>query len=242
MPPIRNIKINGKIYTLPEKTINQKETYSGSVYHLQIETEDLAVKIYHSVNRYDPEDTDFFPPQEDLEKFIELSPQVEPLLLSNHRVLDLEDNYIGCSSYFIKETKNDIETVIRNLPCDQLFMNIFSFIEKIPEVSKYRIALDDWSLDNLKYGIIRNQEDNEKIYCFDDSNYRINREDSIRVITNTNYACANRLAEDILDNLNLYHTLIGKMRYSSSYFEYLEKQCRGYKNLDEYAKEYTLKK
>lgn len=242
MTIIKSIKIKEKIYMLPKRSINKKETFSGDVYHLQVEDSDLAVKIYHSINRDDPDDMDFFPPQEDLEKFIELSSKMEPLLLSNHMVLDLENNYIGCTSYFVEETRKDIEEVIRNLPCDQLFTNIFLLIERIPEVSKYRIALDDWSLDNLKYGTIRNQVRSEKIYCFDDSNYRINREDSIRVITNTNYACANRLAEDILDSLNLYHALIGKMRYSTCYFEYLERQCRGYKNLDEYSKEYTLKK
>ena len=242
MLSVRNIKINGKIYELPEKTINSKETFSGNVYRLQVENEELAVKIYHSINRDDPDDIDFFPPQEDLEKFIEISPKMDPILLSNHMVLDLENNYIGCTSYFVEETKKDIGKVIRNLPCNQLFTNIFLLIERIPEVSKYRIALDDWSLDNLKYGTIRNQVESEKIYCFDDSNYRMNKEDSIRVITNTNYACANRLAEDILGDLNLYHVLFGKMRYSSCYFEYLERQCRGYKNLEEYSKEYTLKK
>lgn len=242
MISIKSIKINKKVYTLPERPINKKETFSGNVYHLQIKNEDLAVKIYHSVNRYDSDDTDFFPSQEDLEIFIELSQKVEPLLLSNHKVFDLENNYIGCTSYFVRDTMKDIEKVIRLLSCSQLFTNIFSLIEKIPEISKHRIELDDWSLDNLKYGTISSQVGKERIYCFDDSNYRINREDSIRLLTNTNYACANRLAEDILNNLNLYHALIGKMRYSSCYFEYLEKLCRGYQNLDEFAKEYTLKK
>ena len=243
MQDIKKIKMNEKVYELPLIPISKEETFSGYVYRLQAENEDLAVKIYHSSCRYDDQ-IEWFPPQRDLEEFIEVSKEVFPMLLSHKMVFDLENHYIGCASYYIEETEGNIGKVIESLPCSELFTHIFSLIEQVPIISKHYIELDDLAIDNLKYGTIKKDSSKSRIYSFDDSNYTVNKENSMKTIMEDNYDCFNRLAEDFLDYYlpSRYYELLKKMKCSGNYFELLEKVCRGYSNLGEFVKDYTLRK
>lgn len=249
MSSIQNIKINGKFYELPATPVSNQRTYSGSVYRLQVEAKDMAIKIYRTEKEYEEEEQDeWFPSQKDMEKFIELSDEVRPILLSNMMVFDSKDHYIGCGSYYINEIKGNTQDIIFNLSCSKFFADIFALRDQIPYVSKNYIELDDWYMGNLKYGTIDRSPDTEKLYCFDDSNYCISK-GSVDMVTNSNYCCLNRLALNILGCYfqkhhylkEEYRDFLYVVKRYSNYFEFLEKESRGYSTLDEFLKDRVKK-
>ena len=100
--------------------------------------------------------------------------------------------------------------------------------------------LDDWNIDNIKYGTISKEPDRERIYMFDDSNYRLLC-GSGDLLTLMNEKCFDNLAIDVVDGYvrdnwkcGEYHDYIESVRKKKRLFEYLEKDSRGYPNMSTY--------
>ena len=242
---IKNIKINDKQIEL-DISNGSKPSYSGTVYELDAESDKLAIKIYRSSPRdkYEIKNS-WFPTEEDLERFIEVSNSTYPILLSHDKVMDQDDKYIGCSTYYVTETKGNTKELIYEMPFTELFESIYSLKEQIPIISKAKIMLDDWRLDNIKYGTISKFPNIERFYSFDDSCYSIGNSDYEHIL-NCNYRCFDGLANDLahyfynqkdMDDIYFYgFRLLLKGKLNT--FEYIEETSRGYENLGEYLIEY----
>ena len=245
MNSFRNIKINGKIFKL-DLSNGSKPSYSGTVYQLSDGKDNLAIKIYRDKpkNKYEMKNI-WFPKEESLDQFIKVSEDIYPILLSKSKVLDEEDNYIGCSSYYVTETQGSTKEFIYEMPIDMLFENLYSLKKQISVISKARIILDDWRLDNIKYGTITKFPNIERIYSFDDSSYVVSDISSDEIL-NINYQVFDGLANDLLHyfyNQNkldsgLYFSFRLSLKAKKNTFEYIEKNSRGYNNLKEFLLDY----
>lgn len=248
MSKTKNIKINDQIYKMKLQAISKEKTYSGTVYPLQVEENLMAIKIYRTKKDFPSEQQDdWFPPLEDIQEFIEVSYQSFPFLLSNCIVLDEENKYIGCGTYCVTETKGDTKQIIFDLPRDKFFQDTDKLREQIPVLSKAKISLSDCSIDNIKFGTITKKPKEERLYIFDDSNYRIEEDYDIKTITKENDKCFNELALDILYfylhtnqiPLDICYEILDEVRKHNDHFSFLEKESRGYLNMNEFLLDYT---
>ena len=236
-----NIKINNQMYTINSNPISSRNTYTGKAYRLQVGSDLLAVKIYRTNKLYSDEEQDeWFPLEEEVDTFMKLADDVEPILLSRMIVGDEKKDYVGCANYYITEVHGDTRKSIFYMPITKFFECFFDLEEKIPIFTNNFIMLDDWNIDNIKYGIISKDPDRERIYMFDDSNYRLAC-CSKKLLTLMNEKCFDNLAIDIVDSYvkgnwvyGEYHDYFESVRDKKHLFEYLEKDSRGYPNMSTY--------
>ena len=254
MDNIKNIKINGHSFEL-DLSNGSIPGYSGTVYKLVNNSEDLAVKIYRSKIEYVGENQDdWFPTSDELEHFINFSSIMYPIILSRYKVLDENDKYIGCCGYYVEETKGKTEEIIFDFPRDDLFKNIHGLYSKIPMVSLAGIILDDWRIENIKYGTITKFPQEERLYVFDDSNYEKSDLDTKSILT-LNYSCFEDFILDLVQyfyryskysntcgkDKNLYENFTNMIRLSKNRFNYLEEKSKDYPNIKEFLFDYPKK-
>ena len=234
------------MYQLPSKPITEKKTYSGTVYRLQVEERDMAIKVYRTEKMYEEEEMDdWFPPYQDMEVFLKASSEVFPFLLSDIIVFDEKDHYIGCGCYFVTETMGNTSNILFDITLNDFFTYIFSLEEKIPVISKYHISLDDLSIGNARLGTISGVPNISKLYMFDDSNYRVS-EDSIKEITNDNYTSFSDFIYQLISDYYSAHQytnreyvfVLKELRRKDNYLKFLEKESRGYSNMNEFLLDY----
>ena len=245
MNNFRNIKINGNFFKL-DLSNGSKPSYSGTVYQLNDGKDDLAIKIYRDKpkSKYEIKDI-WFPKEESLEYFIKVSEDIYPILLSKSKVLDEEDKYIGCSSYYVTETQGSTKEFIYEMPIDMLFENLYFLKDQIPVISKSKIILEDWRLDNIKYGTITRFPNVERIYSFDDSSYVISDISYDEILT-INYQVFDGLANDLLhyfynqNNVDSgpYFSFRLSLEAKKQVFEYIEENSKGYNSLKEFLLDY----
>ena len=121
--------------------------------------------------------------------------------------------------------------------------------KQIPIISEAKIVLSDCSIDNIKFGTITKKPKEERLYSFDDSNYRIEEHCGIKTILRENYKCFNELALDILDyylHINLIpfeicQEILIEVRKHDDYFSLLEQESREYSTMNEFLIDYTKK-
>lgn len=237
----KNIIIDNKKYSLDLIPVS-KGGFSGVTYHLKEDGLDLAVKLY---NQYSNSlmDYSWYPEFYALEYFIKVSDYTYPVLLSKFVVTDEDDNYIGCASPFIYETRGNIEECIFKLPREMVLNGLLSIINTVPIFNKAQIVLDDWNINNMKFGNIQGL--GEAFYMFDDSNYRIGDTSC------ANNLIANALIEDIIadfcitnHDIKINDRIMDDMGKRADYIDFLIDRSNGFENigdfLDDYAK--TLKK
>lgn len=238
---IRNIVINDELYKLNLKNgIHGKS--SGVCYHLQDKNQDLAVKIYY--NKHGDND---FPEDWEIEIFGEIHTQVLPVVLSQAPVYNEKGDYIGCCSPYLYETKGKTREILYTLPRDYILNCLSRLEETIPVFSENRIELCDWSIYNVM--LSEGKMLPFDMHLIDDTFYRLTKSNP-QLLTQENRGCLSDLIISIIEN----HTLNG-VDYSVSncpYFlnlrstlgekydpiTYLEKESRGYFNLDDYFRDY----
>lgn len=243
---MKNIVINDKIYELNLKPISDDDSYTGKAYRMQIGNDLLAVKIYRTEKLYDAEeDGEWFPSFEEIQKFNQLSSQVQPILLSNVTVYNEDGDYIGCGSYYVNETEGPISNLLFRLPISKFFNDIFKLEESISLLTKEKIVIDDWNTSNIKFGNITSNPADERIYAFDDSNYQICSDFSCKTVASFNRECFNDLAMDILED---YYCLVKPdygecktfrniLSKQSDKFRFLERDSRNYPNIGSYLED-----
>lgn len=231
---MKKILINKETFFL-QKNTNMKGA-SGMVYHLVKDKEILAVKIYHE--KIDCSFIDrWFPTEDELDFFIECYDSNLPILLSKYKVCDETNNYIGCATDFIQETRGESIEAIKKLPLSLFFKYLYDIKDSITYFDNKKITLCDLQCTNIKLGTIMNSN-KERIYIFDDSSYFL--DDSPY-----NEEEINNLVEDISYNycLNISEYIAKKftseMRKHNNYLKFLERTTSGYSNLDECFKDYA---
>lgn len=220
----KTIIIDEKPYTLELK--NGKMGSSGTVYHLKTDSEDLAVKIFHKKSKNNIIEK-WYPNIKELNYFIKNRILVDPVILSNHVVLDANGKYIGSSSPYIYTLGNN--DLLYTLPTDFVIANLEKIISSIPKFNELGITLCDWCFQNLIIGSTDGK--GPKIYLIDDSFYELNTP-----FFNENEI--NNLIEDIIINhpffmehYNLLYVFFKEFKKAGDYFYYLEKESKGYDNL-----------
>ena len=245
MELFKNIKINNEIYQLELEPIIKRPTYSGKIYRLQIKDNLMAIKLYRTqkCDNYEIQD-DWFPPLKDITKFIELSSQTFPLLLSNSIVLDENDKYIGCSSYYVSDSNDTSKMTIFDIPREQFFFDIFSLEEQLSICSNNHILINDLSIFNLKFGTITKNPNKERIYFFDDSNYRL-ADYNIKIIETENHEEFNEFGLNILEyyfDSNLYFKeqyaeFLYEVSRNKNVFSFIEKESRDYLTISDFLQD-----
>lgn len=203
-----SVYINEKEFVLEEKMrLNKKknDSTSGVCYHLQDEDFDLSVKIYY---KKDPLGGDYpwFPDEQVLQKFIQISPNTYPVLLSQYFVRDFHGDYIGCARECIYPSYENTVDAIFDLPKEYIFPYFQAIQDIIPTFDQAGIVLDDWNYYNVMLGKTKTLP--VSLFVFDDSNYTISDADF-----SSNQSEFEHLLEDLVEEyLGHYH--LGKKIYS----------------------------
>lgn len=212
-----DIFINNQRYSIDKKNF-LNDGASGNCYRLKKENLDLSVKIYHEKDPMGFGEP-WFPDEDTLKKLIELSPQTNPILLSQFIVRDENGKYIGCAKDYVDDLGLDTLTEIFSQPKGIIIDYLQEIQEKIPLFHEAGIILDDWNTDNILFG---SHLGKEGIYVFDDGNYYFSDD------TSSNHLEFNHLIEDLVDNFVPEHKfgkaksyILNEMYNSSDYLEYL---------------------
>lgn len=239
---VRNIVINNELYRLNTKDgIFGKS--SGVCYHLQEKNQDLAVKIYYNKNG----DNDF-PEDWEIEIFGEIFEDVLPVVLSQAPVYNEKGKYIGCCSPYLYETKGNTGDILYTFPRNYIFECLTKLEDTISIFSENRIELCDWSIYNVMISEGKNIPFD--MHIIDDTFYRLTTSNP-KVLNQENRSCLSDLLVSIVEyyslsnggnsNINYpyFLNLISKVGQKYDPVSYLEKESRGYSNLDEYFKDYA---
>ena len=163
---MKNIWINHQMYEL-SLVGGVKGNTSGVCYHLKDETVDWAVKLYYEEDW----DEKLYPTLEDLEFFGRIHERIAPIIVSQYPVFDSSGRYIGCCAPFIYESQGKTEDVIYQKPSHEILMELHKVEDILPIATENRIALNDLTLFNMKYG--KTKDLKQGIYLFDDSFYEV---------------------------------------------------------------------
>lgn len=203
-----SVYIDEKEFVLEEKSRwNKKknDSTSGVCYHLQEGDFDLSVKIYH---KEDPlgEEYPWYPDELSLQKFIQLSPNTYPVLLSQYMVRDFHGEYIGCARECIYPAYENTVDAIFDLPKEHIFPYFQAIQDTIPSFDQAGIVLGDWNSYNVMLGKTRTLP--TSLFVFDDSDY---------TFSNTGFSSNQSEFEHLLEDLveaYLGHYHLGKKIHS----------------------------
>lgn len=219
---MQKIFINNNCFIVPNKS--DMNGCSGNVYKIKMDDEIIAAKIYHKKNV-------IYPDEEVIDLFTNFYSNQIPVLISKYKITDENNNYIGCATDFVTETRGDTLSAIKELPTELLIKYLYDIQDTIPFFNNRYISIYDWHLGNIKLGTINNSN-KERLYIFDDSYYTLD--------TNLdNELEFNYLIEDIITRYALLKPnvpiveILNRIKKEKNYLDYFEKMTRGYKNIEE---------
>lgn len=214
-----DIFINNQKYSIDKKDF-LNDGSSGNCYRLKRGNIDLSVKIYHEEDSWGFGEP-WFPDEDTLKKLIKLSPETNPILLSQFLVRDKEGKYIGCAKDYVDDLGLDTLTEVFSQPKDIVVGYLREIQAKVPLFNKAGIILDDWNTDNILFGTHLGKEG---IYVFDDGNYYFSDD------TSSNNLEFDHLIEDLVDNFipeknfgKVKPYIFDELHNSSDYLEHLIK-------------------
>lgn len=161
----KNIVINNQLYQLPLTHAIKGET-SGICYHLKNENVDWAVKLYY---KNEEKIYQIYPTLLELQKICSIQKQVVPVMVSEYPVFDEFNQYIGCCSPFIDETRGKTCEILYKESVDLILEGLYKIQETLSIFTKNYIEVSDWSLSNMKFGSVKNLDFG--MYLYDDSFY-----------------------------------------------------------------------
>lgn len=232
---IRNVVIQEKIYSIYNHDF-LGSGYSGSVYRLQTDSIDLAVKIYRQkVLDFCEKESSWFPCRETLQYFVEQSHEFYPVLLSHYLVEDMLGNYIGCASPYVEEINGKTVNCIWQLATDQFFTYFENLWKTISHFTSKEIEIEDWNADNIILG--RGRDLPFDLYMIDDSSYKRSPHPSF------NQDEMNNLLEDVITSSPYSPLVIEKVlmefQKHGNILSYLEKRCQGYCRIGDLMEDYS---
>lgn len=234
------IYIDGNEFLIDSKNY-LNEGISGKCYHVSDNDREVVVKLYHPATIFDNDDS-YFPSEDLLQKFIQLSPCTRPILLSQFIVRDCNGNYIGCARDYIQPSCDDSVEGIFSLPKEASLQFLQNIQSKIPIFNQHDILLDDWNFYNIMLGKIH--EGGEGLYIFDDSNYSFStnpeRINSLEFLHLTENLIELYLLKHQLSNIRPF--VIDHLRSSYTPIYFFEEISHSYPTLGEGILQYAKKK